>query len=227
MLKDYAIEVKEYASPVMMEFGPEVNGKWFPWNGAFSGAGITSGFGNPSWPDGPERFKQAFQHIVNVFRNNGAHNVTWILHIDAQWEPHEWWNEPEYYDPGPEFVDWIGVSVFGAQLPKNDWNEFRDVYSYFRSHLKKILGKRPVLIAESAVVERPGDYEGKAHWIKSAFKSIKSGEFPEIHGFSYWNSPGWYGKPENNFKISSSAESLKAYQESVSDPFFIDEPILK
>ena len=47
--------------PLLVEFGTEVNGDWFPWNGRWNGGGRTDGYGDPSVPDGPERFRDVYR----------------------------------------------------------------------------------------------------------------------------------------------------------------------
>jgi hypothetical protein len=58
--------------PLLVEFGTEANGDWFPWNGRWNGAGRTEGYGNPDVADGPERFRDAYRHIVDTCRSEGA-----------------------------------------------------------------------------------------------------------------------------------------------------------
>ena len=48
-----------FGSPVIAEFGTEVNGKWYPWNGWWNGQGEQVQYGDPAFPDGPERFRDA------------------------------------------------------------------------------------------------------------------------------------------------------------------------
>ena len=51
---------------MLVEFGTEMNGFWFPWNGKWNGAGATTGYGDPALPDGPERFRDAYRHVHDV-----------------------------------------------------------------------------------------------------------------------------------------------------------------
>src|SRR5690606_16472233 len=46
-LHQYARDAKGYGSPLLIEFGTEVNGDWFPWNGAYNGGGQKDGYGDP------------------------------------------------------------------------------------------------------------------------------------------------------------------------------------
>ena len=39
--------------PMLVEFGTEMNGYWFPWNGKWNGAGATLGYGDLHCPMAP------------------------------------------------------------------------------------------------------------------------------------------------------------------------------
>lgn len=114
-LKEIAHVIKSYKYPVLVTFGVEMNGDWFPWSGIYNGGKITDQYGDPKFPDGPEKYRDAFRHVVNVFRKAGTDNIIWYFHADAISEPNEPWNFIENYYPGNDYVDWIGISVFGPQ----------------------------------------------------------------------------------------------------------------
>ena len=46
-------QAAEFPGPLIVEFGTECNGEWFPWNGLHHGAGTLDGFGDPATPAGP------------------------------------------------------------------------------------------------------------------------------------------------------------------------------
>ena len=35
----------------------------------------------PNFPDGPERFRDAYRHIIDLFRKEGVKNITWCFHV--------------------------------------------------------------------------------------------------------------------------------------------------
>ncbi len=138
--------------PMLIEFGTEVNGAWFPWNGTYHGGGETTGYGDPSFPDGPERFRDAFRHIVLLSRQAGANNLTWFFHLDAYGEPDEPWNDFENYYPGDAYVDWIGISVYGPMTPSDDWETFRYRLSQVYDRVCRMTTK-PLAVVETGVTE--------------------------------------------------------------------------
>ena len=64
----WAQDAKRVGIPIMVEFGTEVNGGWFPWSGILNGGAKTNGYGDPNFPDGPERFRDAYRHIIDLFQ---------------------------------------------------------------------------------------------------------------------------------------------------------------
>src|SRR5207253_7454061 len=73
--------------PLMVEFGAEVNGDWFPWNGKHNGGSSAKKYGDPKLADGPERYRDAYRHIIDLFRAEGVDNITWVFHVDSQASP--------------------------------------------------------------------------------------------------------------------------------------------
>lgn len=225
-LRIYAQKTKNSGTHVMFEFGPEVNGDWFPWNGKWNGGSTTNKYGDPLWPDGPEKFKDAFIRVVKIFREEGALNTTWVIHYDTAGTPNSPWNDAKYYYPGDEYVDWIGLSVFGAQLPNHEWLNFMSKLKNFESDINAVSTTKPLIISEFAVIEDKNDGQKKAKWIKQALQSIEKGLFKRVKGISYWNSPGWLENGKASFKIDTSDAALKTYQDEISSPFWLTEGIL-
>ncbi len=151
-LTQWAIDAKNTNIPLLVEFGTEVNGNWFPWNGQYNGGGTTDGYGDPNSPDGPERFKDAYRHIIDICNNNGANNITWFFHVDDYSLPEEDWNNFENYYPGDEYIDWIGISIYGAFDKHEDYYEFSYLLDEVYPRLT-ILTNKPIAILEFAITE--------------------------------------------------------------------------
>ena len=106
-----------FGDPLVVEYGTEVNGEWFGWNGRWNGRA-----------DGPARFRRAYRHIVRTMDAQGADNITWVFHVNGQGWPRTAWNRFENYYPGDAWVDWVGLSSYGALTPADrpgDWEDFR------------------------------------------------------------------------------------------------------
>lgn len=218
-LTRWALEAKKLPGPMIIEFGPEVNGNWFPWNGSWNGGAKTDLYGDPTIPDGPEKFRDTYRHIIDLFRKEGLHDITWVLHVDTARMPETSWNKTEYYYPGDDYIDWIGLSVFGAQLPSHAWTDFLPKFKSFWPEIKDLAQRKPIIISEFAVIEDAKDPQRKAQWITRALKLVESGLYP-IKGISYWNSTGWLPDAAADFRITSSANAQKAFQERVQGDFW-------
>ena len=212
--------------PIMVEFGTEVNGDWFPWCGIYNGGGETSGYGDSTLADGPERFVDAYKHVIDLFAKESVSNVTWAFHVNSGSAPDESWNTYSAYYPGDEYIDWIGVSIYGMQNSDEDWLSFNEVFDNSYNKLASVSENKPLAIFEFGVADIP-EHGDKAQWIKEALGSIREGKFPGIKAISYWHS-NWENEDGSvtKMRIDSNPESLKEYRAYISDPFFVAFPIL-
>ncbi len=201
----YARAAAATGIPLMMEFGTEANGNWFPWSGPCNG--------------GPAAFKDAWRHVVGLFRAQGADNVTWVLHLDAS-DPA---SIPAYY-PGAQWVDWVGLSAYGAQMPGDPWVSFHSAFAPAYRALARVAPGKPIALLEfGAIVERGHD---KAAWIRAAFRDIASGRYPRLAAESYWNS-NWTngaGVGPSLMRIDTSRKVLAGYRASVASKDFVSKP---
>ncbi len=151
-LRRWATEAARLRLPLLVEFGAEVNGNWFPWNGQYNGGGTTMEYGDPQTPDGPERFRDAYRHIVEICRAHCATNITWFFHVNAYSAPEAQWNTIEQYYPGDAYVDWLGVSIYGPQTSDEPYREFSEILDDVYPQLTDLTDK-PIAILEFAVTE--------------------------------------------------------------------------
>ena len=186
-LKRWGQAAAKFKSPLLVEYGTECNGQWFPWNGRWHGGGKTTKFGDPKKADGPERFVAAYRHIVKTISEQGADNITWIFHPDANYDPECKWNRFENYYPGDDVVDWIGVSAYGPLTPSENYAEsFRDMMDRAYKRLDKLAPNKPVIALEFGCTA--GSKAAKPDvWAKAALDDIFSERWPRIIGFSWWN----------------------------------------
>lgn len=219
-LRTWAQSARDSNIPMLVEFGTEVNGDWFTWSGASNGGGETHGYGVPSLSDGPERFRDAYRHIIDLFKDEGAYNITWFLHVNLLSKPNEDWNSPGQYYPGDEYIDWIGVSVYGSQREKDPWVSFTDLMDMYFDEVTDISPNKPIAILEFGVVEREG--KDKSEWIREALQSIIDDRYQNIFAISYWHS-NWTNTDGfvSDMRIDSSPSSLLVYKEMISNPIFV------
>jgi hypothetical protein len=186
-LRAWARDARDFGSPLIAEYGTEVNGEWFSWNGIWNGAGTLDGYGDPSEYDGPERFRDAYRHIIQIARDEGASNITWVFHVDGNDIPDEEWNRLEQYYPGDEWIDWLGVSVYGAGDPMDDeWPQLRDGMDKVYPRLAALSPDKPIALLEFGVTS--GNPLGnQAEWAEAALTDLVAFRWPRLIGFSWWN----------------------------------------
>ncbi len=164
-----------FGSPLIAEFGTEMNGEWFPWNGRWNGR-----------RKGPARFIAAWRHIIALARAEGATNIIWVFHVNWADHPATRWNRFENYYPGDAWADWLAISLYSMQGPdETDPTPFAAIGSTMR-RLARMAPAKPVVIAEFGTDVR-NPHEPAAPWADKALRLIHSGRWPALIGFSWWN----------------------------------------
>ena len=186
-LRQWARDAKADGIPLLMDFAMEMNGDWFPWSGVRNGAGQTMHYGDPKYPDGPERYRDAYRHIIDLFRAEGATNITWFFHPDITSAPAQAWNEPRYYYPGDAYIDWIGVSIYGPLHPKEDyWETFRQMVAQRHTSITAISATKPVAVLEFGVTDHH-PLGSKRAWLRDAFETLMHNPYINFKAASYWH----------------------------------------
>lgn len=197
--------------PMLVEFGAEANGDWFPWNGRWNGGGERTRYGDPRWPDGPERFRDAFRRVVRLSREAGASNVTWVFHVDATPDPDVWWNQARWYWPGDRWVDWLGLSAYGSQSPNEPVEPIDSQLDRGYRDVAALSRRAPIALLETGVSAAPGRDTGS--WTRDAFATIASGRYPRLRGVAWWHER-WTSDDGSvsDLRIDSTAAQLRAYR---------------
>ena len=127
-LRTYADSVRDFGHAVVIGFGHEMNAPWYSWG--YNRVPATT-------------FVAAWRHIVTLFKNEGADNVTWLWTINQ--DTHgtgpiaAWW-------PGKAYVTWVGID--GFYLRQSD--TFTSVFGPTIRQVRKFTDK-PILLSETAV----------------------------------------------------------------------------
>ncbi len=225
-LKKYAQEVRLDGKPLLFDFDVEANGNWFLWSGIYNGAGETKKYGNKKYPDGPERWRDAYRHIIDIFKQDGVRNVTWFFHVDINSIPNKWWNQAKYYYPGDEYIDWIGVSLYGAQNDGEEyWDLFSDILSERYQSILDISNNKPFALMEFGVTDN-SNYGDKSEWLEDAFKTILNKKYIPFSAINYWHED-WKQEDGSNasLRIDSSSRVQKTFQKFLKDKRFISKAL--
>ncbi len=182
-LKEWAHNVKDLGYPVLIEYGTEVNGKWFPWNGYWTGN-----------DHGAEKFKNTYRHIIRIMKDEGADNLIWVYHLNWHNNPDEPWNTAAAYYPGDEYVDIIAVSIYGALSPDaTGVRMFSDMMNESYQELAALNPNKPIMIAETGTdIHNPTI--DPVWWTHETYSSLHAGTWPQVIGVVWWNS-AWPNDP--------------------------------
>ena len=173
-LSRWMADAARFGTPILAEFGTEMNGEWFQWNARWNGR-----------RRGAARFAAAYRHIVDLARENGAGNIVWVFHVNWADGPERPWNRLEGYYPGDAYIDWMGISLYSMQGPHEDEPTAFAEITRTLARLARLAPQKPVIIAEFGTdVHNPR--EPAAPWAEKALGLILSGRYPII-GFSWWN----------------------------------------
>lgn len=187
-------------------------------------------FKNPATWQGPETFKKAWRYVVNRVRARGATNVLWVFQPNNYSDPPGYisWNQPAAYYPGSDYVDWLGLSVYGKQTMNSEddkWCDFDKLLEWPYEEMACIDPAKPIMLAEWGVTESHAPGEDKGAWIAAAFTQMST-RYPRLKAAVFWherwaNEDGSY----SNLRVNSSLGSLKAYREGVANPFWLGRPL--
>jgi glycosyl hydrolase family 26 len=215
---------RDFGHPMIVAFGVEMNGDWFPWSGTY--------YGGEDWDDdrndwkGPENFKAAYRHVVDRVRARGAANVKWMFHTNNYSYPLDTWNFAPAYYPGAAYVDWLGMSVYGQQFKDEPWANMQSLVDWPYQEMSALDPNKPIMIAEWATGEFPHS-GNKGEWIKQGLDLFRT-RYPRIKAAIYWHER-WQNPDQSysNLRINSSIDSLNAYREGVAHPDWMGNLILR
>jgi hypothetical protein len=225
----WADAARAFAHPMIVAFGIEMNGDWFPWSGSYYGA--------DDWDDesdnwrGPETFRRAYRYVVDRIRARGASNIKWMFHANNYSYPLDTWNFAPAYYPGSEYVDWLGLSVYGQQFKDEPNPGIQSLVDWPYQELCSLDSNKPIMIAEWATGEFPfpADQSGlrKPEWIKQGLDLFRT-RYPRIKAAVYWHER-WQNIDQSysNLRVNSSVESLQAYREGVASSEWLADLILR
>ena len=195
---EWARDARDFGTPVVLRFGFEMNGDWFPW-------------GNR-----PEEFITAWRRAHDIFEEERADNVIWAWCPNNVSIPRDPGNGLEIYYPGDEVVDWIGLDGynFGEHHDQwHTWESFDDVFGPALALCDERWPHKPIFLAEFGCA--PGEPGQKAQWIRDAYQRIV--EHPRLF-VAVWFNLDTRNKGEPNWRISSDAGALDAFNETFAKP---------
>jgi hypothetical protein len=162
-LDSFARGVRDFGHPVILSYGHEMNGNWYHWG----------------WKRTPATtFVAAWRHIVQVFRDQGAKNVTWMWTVQAAADAPTLTANPAPWWPGSNYVDWVGIDghyIYHGQT-------FHSIFDPAIATVRRITSK-PILIAETSISKSVG----QTTVIPDLFQGVAS---RGLLGFVYFDKDG-------------------------------------
>ena len=146
-LRSFARSVRDFGHPVVIGFGHEMNANWYSW-----------GYGHlPA-----STFVAAWRHIVTLFRDQGASNVTWLWTLQAD----EYGTGPTIASwwPGAQYVTWVGIDGYYYHSSET----FFSIFGQTIAQVRMFTGL-PILLSEVGV----GPDAGQARKIPELFAGMR------------------------------------------------------
>jgi beta-mannanase len=197
-------EFASVGAPMMVRWGHEFNGNWYPW-------GIANNNNDPAL------YIKAYRHVHDLVVSAGATNVQWIWCFNTDSSPDAAYNDPAQSYPGDAYVDWVGIDGYNWGLdpswdPTGDhWRTFDSVFSNAYAKARTIAAKRPVLVGEVASSEDGGN---KAQWINDMSTALQSGRYPDLKLITYFDQD-----KEELWSGTSSSTTRSAFTSWVNQPY--------
>lgn len=187
-LRAYADAVKSYGHPVILSFGHEMNGGWYSWGNGH---------------EKPAEFVAAWRHVVSVFRQRGADNVSWLWTVTSvgngsdltgQWLG-SWW-------PGDQWVSVVGIDGYYYRASDTFTSVFEDTLDQIRSFTKT-----PVIISEVGIGPNPS----RNSQIQALFTGAKT---DHIDAVVWFDSPQHDGIYHQDWQLEGHPSALNAFNKA-------------
>lgn len=205
-IRALAAACNSFGKPIYIRFGYEFDG----WHNAYP----------------PDKYIAAWRYFVDRMREQGVRNAAYVWHswgVDAYYGSEDF---PDYYPlllpgeevtqalwyPGDDYVDWVGLSVFGigwGDLSSNDVVQY--LLDFAGEHGK------PVMIAESAAIKTTGVSDPDwvipdTRWFEHVFDLCFSND--AVKAFTYINVDWEADNPSSTWgdtRIQAAAPEVRAY----------------
>lgn len=202
-VKSWARAVKSVNGPVMIRFAHEMNGTWYPWSGTVNG-------------NTPAQFVTAWRRVHDIFKSQGATNVTWVWSINWCSVPNTYANRYAAYYPGSAYVDWVAISGFnwGTSRSRARNMSFESIYANPLQYLRTL--HKPIVVAEMASVSIGVN---KPAWITDAYRRIRV-YHPEIKAVIYFDHREDAAAGLQDWELESPAASRQAYRSALKYSWF-------
>lgn len=176
-IRTYAHAVQRFGCAIILSFGHEMNGWWYPWGTRFTT---------------PSRYIAAWRHIHDIFVALHVTNVIW------SWDPSHQYSQvaaskiatpaSEWY-PGSKYVNIIGLDGYLGYDRNGNAQNFKEIFGFQLNDIRHIAPGKPVYIAETGVAPGPA----AAKQINELFAGVASHHLRGLVWFDAEGQPGSTG----------------------------------
>jgi hypothetical protein len=154
-------------------------------------------YGLPQVPDGPERARDTYLHIVDLFKNAGTDNVMYTMHA-APYNDFGRWNRLSNYYPPEEKIDWHSTSAhFGVR--QNGTQTLGQVIDATYNEMIEIYPQKSVFLVEFGIHSDSSGTKDMGLVMNTAFCQDIPSDYPMVRGWTYVNSDRY----ETDYKSTS------------------------
>jgi len=189
-MRAMAAAIKAYGGPVLLRWGHEPNGDWYPWSGA---ANINR----------PGVYAADWRRMAGIIRA-GAPNARLVFSVNSEDRPDAAWNRFERYYPGDAYVDAVGIDLYnwGDTRPWSEWKRPNILLKKPYARALELAPEKPLFLTEIASCPSGGD---RALWLGQLFDKLSS-RYTAVKGLLWFD----YDK-ECDWRISADPASARVY----------------
>jgi len=160
---------------------------------------------------GPPDYRNAFRHIVEIFRAHGANNVAfmWVTTAYAFEAASGQVQDVKSMYPGDDVVDWIASDPYNFNH-SGAWHSLSREMDTWYQWARTEHPDKPLALAEWGSKEDPKDPERKAKWFEDALRDLST-KYRAVKAVVYFDEEKHENGTINDWRIDTSPASLDAF----------------
>ncbi|MFD3445195.1 glycoside hydrolase family 26 protein [Microbacteriaceae bacterium 4G12] len=180
-----------WGKPVLLRYGHEMNGPWYPWSDGVNGNGTGD-------------YVAAWRHVHDVVAATGASNVQWV------WSPNVPDGQMPAFStlyPGSSYVDVVALDGYnwGTTTSWSSWTSPSALFGGPLEQLRAVAPGKPIMIGETSSAEAGGD---KAAWSRDLIAYLSSQ--PDVTAVVWFNV-----NKETDWRFDSSPAAATSLREAL------------
>lgn len=148
---------------------------------------------------------QAWIHVVNIFREYGANNVSWIWSGVCYMYNNNDIATTEALYPGDNYVDWSGIAGYSGTAGTT----FDQMFQTYYNNSLAVAPTKPIMIVE---VGLEYDASDEAAWWTNALTNELPNYYPQVKALVIWQMPP--------IDVTGSTVLLSAFQHGIASSYY-------